>query len=97
MNVKLIRMWSGEDVIADIVKQEGDFITIQNPIFAVPSGDGENIRFAPWSPLLKGKDSQLEITKAYLVYITDTQDEIVDQYRDMFSPVATPPRKKLIL
>ena len=63
MNVKLIRMWSGEDVIADVISESDNSITIQNPIFAVPSGDGENIRFAPWSPLLKGRNSELEITK----------------------------------
>ena len=97
MNVKLIRMWSGEDVIADVISESDNSITIQNPIFAVPSGDGENIRFAPWSPLLKGRNSELEITKSYLVYITDTQDEIVDQYNQMFAPIATPPKKKLIL
>ena len=97
MNVKLIRMWSGEDVIADVISESDNSITLQNPIFAVPSGDGENIRFAPWSPLLKGRNSELEITKSYLVYITDTQDEIVDQYNQMFAPIATPPKKKLIL
>ena len=97
MNVKLIRMWSGEDVIADVISESDNSITIQNPIFAVPSGDGENIRFAPWSPLLKGRNSELEITKAYMVYMTETQDEIVDQYNQMFAPIATPPRKKLIL
>ena len=25
MNVKLIRMWSGEDVVADLVKESDDF------------------------------------------------------------------------
>lgn len=96
MNVKLIRMWSGEDVIADLVKETDDSIVIQNPIFAVPQGDGQ-VGFAPWSPLLKGRDTELDITKKYVVYISETQDEVVDQYKDMFAPIATPPRKKLIL
>ena len=96
MNVKLIRMWSGEDVIADLIKENDDSIVIQNPIFAVPQGDGQ-VGFAPWSPLLKGRDTELDITKKYVVYISDTQDEVVDQNRDMFAPIATPPRKKLIL
>ena len=50
MNVKLIRMWSGEDVVADVVKETDDSVTIVNPIVAVPSGQ-ENIAFAPWSPI----------------------------------------------
>ena len=37
MTVKLIRMWSGEDVIADIVEESSDSIVITDPIVAVPS------------------------------------------------------------
>ena len=96
MNVKLIRMWSGEDVVADLVKETEDSITITNPIVAVPSGQGQ-LGFAPWSPLLEGRDVELEVTKKYVIYINMPQEQIIEQYNDMFSPVATPPRKKLIL
>ena len=96
MNVKLIRMWSGEDVVADLVKETEDSITITNPIVAVPSGQGQ-LGFAPWSPLLEGRNVELEVTKKYVIYINMPQEQIVEQYNDMFSPVATPPRKKLIL
>tara|TARA_B100001778_G_scaffold287070_1_gene254703 strand:+ start:202 stop:492 length:291 start_codon:yes stop_codon:yes gene_type:complete len=96
MNVKLIRMWSGEDVVADLVKETEDSITITNPIVAVPSGQGQ-MGFAPWSPLLEGRDVELEVTKKYVIYINMPQEQIIEQYNDMFSPVATPPRKKLIL
>tara|TARA_B100000965_G_scaffold323626_1_gene285414 strand:+ start:210 stop:500 length:291 start_codon:yes stop_codon:yes gene_type:complete len=96
MNVKLIRMWSGEDVIADLIKENDDSIVIQNPIFAVPQGEGQ-VGFAPWSPLLKGRDVEIDVTMRYVVYITDTQDDIIDQYKQMYAPIATPPRKKLIL
>ena len=95
MNVKLIRMWSGEDVIADLVKDKGDYVIIKNPIVAIPSGQGL-MGFAPWSPLLEGRDKRIEITKRYVVYISDPQSQIVDEYGKMFSPIATPP-KKLIL
>ena len=37
MTVKLIRMWSGEDVITDIVEETNDSYIIENPIVAVPS------------------------------------------------------------
>ena len=72
MNVKLIRMWSGEDVIADLVGDLTDNIVIRNPIVAVPTGQGQ-MGFAPWSPLLKGKNVDLEVTKKYVVYITEAQ------------------------
>ena len=94
MTVKLIRMWSGEDVIADITKEDTDSITITDPIVAVPSQKQGQIAFAPWSPLLQ-KD-KLEVTKKYIVYTTDPQSNIIEQYNSMFGKISKP-TKKLIL
>ena len=95
MNVKLIRMWSGEDVIADLIEEKEDSVVFCNPIVAVPTQSGQ-IGFAPWSPLLKGKGEELEITKKYIVYIADTQEQIEEQYNEMFSVIKAP-TKKLVL
>ena len=95
MNVKLMRMWSGEDVVADLIEEKDDSIVICNPIVAVPAGNGQ-MGFAPWSPLLKNKDEELEVTKKYIVYIAETQEEIKEQYQEMFSVLKTP-SKKLVL
>jgi len=95
MNVKLIRMWSGEDVVADVIEEKEDSIIFRNPIVAVPAGNSQ-MGFAPWSPLLKGKGEELEVTRKYIVYIADTQDQIEEQYQEMFSVLKTP-NKKLVL
>ena len=95
MNVKLIRMWSGEDVIADLIEEKEDSIVICNPIVAIPTGNGQ-MGFAPWSPLLKGKNEELEVTKKYIVYIAETQTDVIGQYEEMFSVIKTP-AKKLVL
>ena len=95
MNVKLIRMWSGEDVVADLIEEKDDSIVICNPIVAIPAGNGQ-MGFAPWSPLLKGKNEELEVTKKYIVYMSETQEEIENQYQEMFSVLKTP-SKKLVL
>ena len=94
MTVKLIRMWSGEDVIADITEENSDSITITDPIVAVPSQKQGQIAFAPWSPLLQ-KD-ELEVTKKYIVYMANPQDDIIEQYNSMFGKISKP-TKKLIL
>ena len=94
MTVKLIRMWSGEDVITDIVEETNDSYIIENPIVAVPSPQEGRIAFAPWSPLLH-KD-KLEVTKKYVVYMADPQEEIIEQYNSMFGKLSKP-TKKLIL
>ena len=95
MNVKLIRMWSGEDVIADQVGDLTDSIVIRNPIVAIPAGNGQ-MGFAPWSPLLKDKDIDLEVSKKYVVYISEAQEQIVDSYKDMFSVIKSPSKKLIV-
>jgi len=95
MNVKLIRMWSGEDVIADLKDNLTDIIVIENPIVAIPAGNGQ-MGFAPWSPLLKGKNEELEVNKKYVVYISEPQEQIVEEYNNMFSVIKSP-SKKLVL
>ncbi len=95
MNVKLIRMWSGEDVIADQVGDLEDTIVIRNPIVAIPTGNGQ-MGFAPWSPLLKDKNIDLEVSKKYIVYISEAQEQIVDSYVDMFSVIKSPSKKLIV-
>ena len=99
MNVKLIRMWSGEDVIADLIDDKSDVgedvIVIANPIVAVPTGQGQ-MGFAPWSPLLKGKNEELEVAKDYVVYIAETQEDVVEQYSEMFSVIKAPSKKLIV-
>lgn len=94
MNVKLIRMFSGEDVVADLLEDKEDSIVFCNAIVAVPAGNGQ-LGFAPWSPLLK-KGTELEIPKSYVVYISELEGETAEGYAKMFSPIQTP-SKSLIL
>ena len=95
MNVKVIRMWSGEDVIADLVKEGDETITVCNPIVAVPTRDGQ-MGFAPWAPLLSGKNVDLDIARKYVVYISETQEEIEENYTQMFSTIQTPSKKLIV-
>lgn len=88
-------MWSGEDVITDQVGDLTDTIVIRNPIVAIPAGNGQ-MGFAPWSPLLKDKNMDLEIPKKYVVYISEAQEQIVEQYEQMFSLIKSPSKKLIV-
>jgi hypothetical protein len=96
MNVKLIRMRSGEDVVADLIEETDDSLTFCNPIVAIPSGEGR-LGFAPWAPLLNGRNAPVTVPKDYIVFgPLDTQAEVVKQFEQMFSIIETP-NKKLVL
>lgn len=92
MNVKLIRLTSGEDIVANLISENDDSIIIENAIVAVPSGRGE-LGFAPWSPLLSKNVKELTISKNFVIYVSETQDQIVEQYNEIFSPIIAPSKK----
>ena len=95
MNVKVIRMSSGEDVVASVLEDKEDSLVIMDAIVAFNQGNG-SLGFAPYAPLLNREEKELEINKKWIVYIANVNDELVEQYEEMFSPIKTP-SKKLIL
>ena len=90
-----MRMRSGEDVVADLIEESDSSVTVANPIVAIPNGQG-TLGFAPWAPLLSDKNVELDITRKYVVYISETQDEIAEQYQQMFSAIQTPSKKLIV-
>lgn len=102
-DTRLVRLSSGEDVICNVISIEDDYITVIDPIVAVPAGEPGQIAFAPWSPLLR-EGEELSIQFSHVVYISFPNDDIKQQYENLFdkSPLIKPPggfvdKKKLVL
>ena len=94
MNVKVIRINTGEEVVASIVEDNEDTLVVTDPIVAYNSGNGQ-IGFGPWAPLVKNGED-ITVDKKYIVYMCEAQVDVVEQYQKMFSTIETP-SKKLIL
>ena len=94
MNVKVVRMNTGEEVVFTLVNETDDTIEIENTLVAMPSPQGQ-IGFGPWAPLVKN-DETITIGKEFVVYVEDVQVDVLEQYKKIFSPIETP-SKKLIL
>ena len=47
--------------------------------------------------LLYFKKIKLKVTKKYVVYIGDPQQEIIEQYKSMFGKLSTPTKKLIIV
>lgn len=95
MNVKLIRMSSGEDVVATIIEETDDVLKIEDAIVAIPTGQGQ-LGFAPWSPLICKSNKEIPVSKKFVVYVADVAEDIVNQYNQMFSKIVTPTNKLII-
>jgi hypothetical protein len=92
MNVKLIRMSSGEDLIASVIDETDDSVVLQDVIVAIPTGNG-SLGFVPWSPLLSKNEKQINVSKKFVVYIAEADDDIINQYNKMFNKIITPTKK----
>lgn len=96
LNVKLVRLSTGEDVIVNIVEETDTHFKFKNPIVAYPSEMGK-IGFAPWSPLLNRESQEMDVSKNFIIYVAEADGAIIDQYNQMFGSKLMTPNKKLIV
>ena len=89
MDIRLIRMQSGEEVVTELVEDKGDTLVLANPLVMVPGRDG-TVGFAPWAPLLAEDVKQLEIRASFTVYLSEPNADIVKNYKEIFCPIITP-------
>ena len=90
MNIQLIRLQSGEQVLGEYdtsTEIDGTF-TLKNPVALVPTQDG-NINFVPWSPLAE-EGSLINVRIDNVVYYATPNEELIKNYKDIFSPIITP-------
>jgi len=96
LNVKLVRLSTGEDVITNIIEEEDNYLVFKNAIVSFPSEMGK-IGFAPWSPLLSKEKQEIKVARSFVIYVADPDEGIVQQYNQMFGSKLMTPNKKLIV
>ena len=96
IDVKLIRIVTGEEIIAEVLSETDDTITVQNGLVVLPSAQG--VGFAPWATVISKDDPEITMKKTFVVYIAAVQDDVAQKYNEMFgSKLVTPSPKKLIV
>ena len=97
INVKLFRIATGEEVIAELVSQDDNFVTVKNGLVVLPSPDGR-VGFAPWASVIDKTIPDLIIAKNHIVYIAEVDEQVKIKYNEIYgSKLVTPSEKKLIL
>jgi len=88
MEIRLLRLQSGEQVISEVSIYRDDSVELLNPVALVPNNEG-SINFVPWSPL-SAKDTPVCVKEANLVYYATPNEELVRNYKEIFSTIITP-------
>ena len=87
MAVKLLRLKSGEDIIAEHVQGKiGQNITIENPAMLMPMGDGRGnqvqVGLAPWMPF--SAEKRFDLPGDWILLMTEPAPDIVNNYNQVF-------------
>jgi len=96
MSIKYIRFMSGENVIAELVEDNVDNIVVRNPIVAVPTASENQLGFAPWAPLQDPAVDSITVDKLAVIFVTDAQPAVIEQYANMFGTIITPTKQLIV-
>jgi hypothetical protein len=95
MNVKLIRVVTGEEVIVELLSETEETITVQNGLVVLPTNTG--VGFAPWATVISKENPEVTISKNHIVYMVEVQDDVANKYSEMFGSVLIKPEKKKLI
>jgi hypothetical protein len=96
IEIKLIRVVTGEEVVAEFVSEDETTITVRNGLVVLPTNTG--VGFAPWATVISKDKPEITISRNHIVYIAEVQEDVCKKYDQMFgSKLVTPDEKKLIL
>jgi hypothetical protein len=97
IDVKLFRIVTGEEVVAELVSEDENSVTLRNGLVVLPTPQG-GVGFAPWSPVLDKENPDITVSKNFVVYHAQVDSQVKAKYNEIYgSKLTIPEEKKLIL
>tara|TARA_B100001559_G_scaffold269067_1_gene236465 strand:+ start:391 stop:675 length:285 start_codon:yes stop_codon:yes gene_type:complete len=94
MNVKLLRISTGEEIVAEVLEETDDSVTVKNGLVCIPQQS--SVGFIPWATVIDKQEPEITVSKRFIVYIAALDPSVKNKYCEMFGGI-TAPEKKLIL
>jgi hypothetical protein len=97
INVKLFRISTGEEVVAELVSETDTSVVMKNGLVVIPTSQG-GIGFAPWSPVINKDKPEMQVSRNFMVYVAEVEEQVEKKYNEIYgSKLVTPSEKRLIL
>ena len=86
-NIKLVRLTSGEELIAnvDLNGIDTDTIILKDAIVLIPAGEGK-LGFMPFMPYTKAREG-FEVDLKFVMFMVDPVEDLVKQHAGATSPI----------
>ena len=94
-DVKLIRMISGEEILAEVLDWRDGLLTIQNPLVVIPQQ--QSVGFAPWATVIDPERPEISLDMKHVIYCVEVAESVVKQYNEIFGSKIITPDKQLIV
>ena len=96
IDVKLFRIATGEEIIAELISENKDSVVIKNSLVVLPNGNG--VGFAPWATVISKDEPEINIQRKFIIYMVNVERDVVAKYNQLFgSKLELPEEKRLIL
>lgn len=87
--IEILKMASGENVLATRVFDNGDSYQLQQPISVKLEPNGQ-LMMLPWPEFNKEALFAVEVSKQHVVYVGVAEDIIEDEYNKRLAPMEGP-------
>lgn len=94
--VKALKLGSGEELVAEIISEEGNEVVFKNPLGVLMqrTEKGPVLGFIPW---MQAADGPFTINKDKIVIMVEVAQEVKNGYNQIFGAGIVVPPKDLIL
>ena len=95
IDVKLIRMISGEEIVAEVVDFSNGILTVKNALVVIPQ-QGQ-VGFMPWATVIDPDRPEIALDMKHVIYAVEVASPVVKQYNEIFGSNIITPDKQLIV
>lgn len=83
MNIRLVVLTTGEQLLANVTEQTATHTTINKPAIIIPTGKGE-LGFMPWLPYTNVDTTGVVLQNTHVVCAVEPKTELANHYNSMF-------------
>lgn len=93
LNVKVLRLVNGQEVVAEVLNEDETGIRIKNPVMVmvIPTKSDPNnpqVGFGPWANF--SDDKEFVLNRATVIAVMNPIKEFINQYNSMFGGLVLP-------
>ena len=83
MNIKIVRLTSGEEILCDLEIDEsndGTYYNLTNPVVLIPT-QGKNLALIPWLAYAELEDDTIALLERHVMFVVGAHEELEKEYK----------------